>query len=328
MHRNFTLAHPNTLLPGNYAIEVSSNTTATGTAPWNYLKTGKYAVRTRAAAMPAINTAVETPEPNNTTAGAGVLTLGDDATGFITGQNEGDWFLFVANGPTTIAAQCETGVAPGIAGTTIRVYDSAGVVLATGSGSTSTHGRLITTLREGGVYYLEVAGAVFAGTGNYLLHTGSCDPLFVASSLTTQPPSVNACVGSNGLRPNLGTANGERPFLGSTFVLRLSNALPNTIVVPMIGLSDRFAAGGTIPLPFDLGLLGAPTCFIRVDPLVTPGFFSDAAGISFVNFPLLPNISSRGTAVFVQCLLFDPTLNALGLSVSNDIRLIAGDRSF
>ena len=121
-----------------------------------------------------------------------------------------------------VVAPCGTGkdnywnglMGPGITGTTIRVYDSDGVVIATGSGGTSTHGRLITTLRTGGIYYVEVSGAVFAGAGNYRLHTGGCDPLFVAIGQTTQPPSVNACPGSNGLRPNLGNASGERPFLG------------------------------------------------------------------------------------------------------------------
>ncbi len=330
MHRNFTLTHTNTLLPGNYAIEVGSNTTATGTAPWQYNKTGKYAVRTRAVLMPALSTATETPEPNNTTLTAGALTLGDDATGSISGSNEGDWFMFAVSGPTTLAAQCETGPAPGCTGTTIRVYDADGVVLATGSGGATTHGRLITTLRAAGIYYVEVAGAVFASAGNYVLHTGGVDPLFVAIGQTTQPPSVNACPGSNGLRPNLGNASGERPFLGTTYVMRISNAVANTIIVPMIGLSDRLAAGGTIPLPFDLTPLGAPGCFIRVDPLVTLGFLADGSGTAFIDFPLLPTISARGTAVFIQCLCFDPFLagNTLQLTVSNDQRIIAGDRSF
>lgn len=333
-HRNFTLSHTNTLLPGNYAIEVSSNTTATGTAPWQYNKTGKYAVRTRAISMPATGIAPEAPEPNNSTTTSGALTLGDDAVGVIgnttPAANEGDWYIFAVSGPTTIAAQCEAGPAPGVTGTTIRVYDSAGVVIATGSGSTNAHGRLITTLREAGTYFLEVAGAVVASAGNYVLHTGGCDPLFVAIGQTTQPPSVNACPGSNGLRPNLGNASGERPFLGTTYVMRITNAVANTIIVPMLGFSDRFAAGGTLPLPFDLTPLGAPGCFVRVDPLVTLGFLADATGTAFIDFPLLPTVSLRGTAVYVQCLCFDPFLagNTLQVTVSNDQRMIAGDRSF
>jgi DUF971 family protein len=330
-HRAFNLNHTGMLPAGNYAIEVSSaTTTAAGTAPWNYLKAGRYALRTCVVEMTGFGAVPEGPEPNNNAANAPFLVLGQDATGNISGSNEGDWYAFFVNGPTTVGAMCETGPAPGITGTTLRIYDGNGVAIATASGSSMTHGRLVATVREAGTYYLEVAGAVFAGAGNYVLRTGSCAPLFVASSVTTQPPSTNACPGSNGLRPNLGVASGEKPYLGTTFVMRLSNAVANTFVVPMVGLSDTSAFGGTVPLPFDLTALGAPGCFVRVDPLVTLGFLADASGVAFVDFPLVPNLSQRGTAVFVQCLCFDPFLagNTLQLTVSNDLRLIAGDRSF
>jgi hypothetical protein len=329
-HRAFNLAHVGMLAAGNYAIEVSSATaTAAGTAPWNYTKTGRYALRTRRIDLPGTVTVAEAPEPNNTPLSAAPMTLGDDAAGNISGSNEGDWYAVVLGGPTTIGAMCETGPAPGCTGTTLRLYDSNGTVIATASGGALTHGRLITTAREAGVYYLEVAGAVVASSGNYVLNTGGVDAMFVPSSVTVQPPSVNACPGSNGLRPNLGNASGEKPFLGSTYVLRLSNAVANTIVVGMVGLSDT-VAGGSLPLPFDLGPLGAPGCFVRVDPLITPGFLADANGVAVIDFPLVPNLAARGLAVFVQCLCFDPFLagNTLQLTVSNDLRLIAGDRSF
>lgn len=81
-------------------------------------------------------------------------------------------------------------------------------------------------------------------------------------------------------------------------------------------------------LPFDLTPLGAPGCFVRVDPLVTVGALASPAGTAFFDFPLGPNLSARGTTVFVQALCLDIPLNPLGLSVSNDMKLVVGERTF
>lgn len=329
-HRAFTLAHTGMLAPGNYAIEVSSATsTAVGTAPWNYVKTGKYALRTRVIAMPGTNVVAESAEPNNNAAAAAFLALGDDATGNTTGSADGDWYGFAAGAGTTIGAMCEAAATGGVAGTTLRLYDSNGVTLATGSGSSTTHGRLIYTVPTSGLYYLEVAGAVLASTGNYILHTGASDALYVASTFAQQPASTNACPGSNTLRPILASASGEKPALGSNYVLRVERVLANTIVVPMIGFSNTVASGA-IPLPFDLAALGAPGCFLRVDPAITLGLLSDAAGLAFFDIALPPLLSARGTTFYMQALCFDPFVagNTLQVTVSNDSKVVVGDRTF
>ena len=329
-HRAFNLAHPGMLAPGTYAIQVASSTsTAAGTAPWNYVKTGKYALRTRAIPMPGLNVVSETPEPNNTAATAAFLTLGDSATGNTTGSLDGDWFGFVAGPGTTIAAMCETPGGGGVAGTTLRLYNADGVLVTTAGGSSTTHARLITTLAVGGIYYLEVAGAVLASTGNYILNTGSTDAMFVPSSFTQQPASTNACPGSNGNRPIMASASGERPALGSNYVLRVERALANTIVVPMFGLSNT-VANGNLPLPFDLTVLGAPGCFLRVDPAITFGLVTDAGGFAFLDLAFPANPALRGATFFGQALCFDPAVagNTLQLTVSNDSRIVVGDRTF
>ena len=329
-HRAFNLAHTGMLAPGNYAIEVSSATsTAAGTAPWNYVKTGKYALRTRAIALPGASVIPEAAEPNNSAATAAFLSLGDDATGNTTGSGDGDWYGFAVGSGITIAAMCEAAASSGVAGTTLRLYDSNGVAIATGSGSSTTHGRLVTTIAVGGIYYLEVAGAVLASSGNYVLHTGFVDAMFVPSTFNQQPASTNACLGSNGNRPILQSASGEKPALGSNYVMRVERALANTIVVPMVGFSNTLAYG-SLPLPFDLTALGAPGCFVRVDPAVTFGLFTDGAGNAFLDlaFPATP--SARGTTFFLQALCFDPFLagNTLQLTVSNDSKVVVGDRTF
>ena len=329
-HRAFNLAHPTTLAAGTYAIEVSSATsTATGTAPWDYTKVGKYSLRTRRIDLPGTNTVAEAPEPNNTPTTAAFLALGDQATGNCSGMNEGDWYGFGVGAPTTIVAMSDNFGATPITDTTVSLFDADGNQIASASsGGPNSHGRLITTINTPGIYYIQVSGGLFAATGDYVLYTGGVDPMFVASAANVQPASTNACPGSNTLRPLLGFASGEAPVLGSTFVSRVDRTLPNTIIVPMLGLSNTTAFGGAISLPFDLGLIGAPGCFVRVDPLVTIAVLADANGTAFFDFPLVPNLAARGFTVYAQALCLDPPLNAAGLSVSNDMRLIVGDRSF
>lgn len=329
-HRAFNLAHPGMLAPGSYAIEVSSATsTAAGTAPWNYTKAGKYALRTRAIPLPGLNVVAEGAEPNNTAATAAFLTLGDDAAGNTTGSLDGDWYGFAVGGGTTIGAMCEAAAGGGVAGTTLRLYDSNGVSVATASGSSTTHGRLIYTVPTTGIYYLEVAGAVLASQGNYVLHTGSVDAMFVPSSFAQQPASTNACPGSNTLRPILQSASGEKPALGSNYVLRLERALANTLAVVAVGFSNTLA-NGAVPLPFDLAALGAPGCFLRVDPAITFGLVTDPAGLAFLDFVLPGQPSLRGATLFQQALCFDPLVpgNTLQLTVSNDSKIVCGDRTF
>jgi hypothetical protein len=328
-HRAFNLGHGGMLSPGNYALEVSSATaTATGSAPWNYTKTGRYALRTSVIALPGNFTVGEAAEPNASPTNTTTLGLGNDALGSIAGNADGDWFAFTINGPTTIGAMCETGSAPGCTGTSLSVFDANGVLVTLAVGGANTHARLIATLRTPGTYFIEVAGGSIGSFGNYRLHLGGTDAMFVPTTVTIQPAATNACPGSTGLRPNFGSANGERPFLGSTYVMRLAQALPNTIVVAMAGLSGT--AAGSVPLPFDLGALGAPGCFLRIDPLVTRGQLTDAAGATLVDLPLAAVPALRGTELFTQCLCLDPFVpgNTLQLTVSNDVRLIVGDRSF
>ncbi|HEX6811690.1 MAG TPA: PPC domain-containing protein [Planctomycetota bacterium] len=328
-HRSFNLAHPQTLAAGSYAIQVSAGTAAAGTAPFNYTQTGFYAIRTRLIAMPDLVQQPEGVEPNNTTTTAPVFSLGDTLTGFCSGSNEEDWWLFAVSGPTTIAAMADNGPSSPITDTTVKLYDANGTsITSASSGGPNSHGRLIFTIPEAGIYYLAVGGGLFAATGNYVVYTGSCDPMFVASAFSTTPPSTNACIGSNALRPALTAASTESPQLGSTFVVRLQNTLPNTIAVPLIGFSRTLAYSGQLPLPFDLAPVGAPGCFLRVDPVIMQLASTDAGGVGYIDFVLPPAPAVRGFTFFMQSMQLDAPLNPLGISMSNDVRVQVGDRGF
>ncbi|MBX3464507.1 MAG: hypothetical protein KF830_15165 [Planctomycetes bacterium] len=336
-HRVTSLQHAGTLAPGNYAVAVSAGTAATGTAPWDYVKTGKYSLRTSVIDLPGTVSVPESAEPNdNTTTPAGVFNPGDDLLGFTSGSTgDGiDWWLFAVGGPTTFGAIAEgTGPSP-LAGSTLRLWDATGTVsLASGSGSATSHGRLVYTFERAGLYYLQIAGATTTTSGNYVLHTGAANPLYVPASTRTEPASTNACIGSNGLRPLLGNLSGELPNFDSTFITRIERTIPNSFAAVFLGFSNTLAFG-SVPLPvtLDFGLPDSqsnPTpCAGRVDPLVWVLTLTDGAGNGDFTFNFPFAASDIGLRIFQQALCYDPTLNGFGFSITNDASYVLGDRTF
>ncbi|HEU4420597.1 MAG TPA: hypothetical protein VFT55_16785, partial [Planctomycetota bacterium] len=155
----------------------------------------------------------------------------------------------------------------------------------------------------------------------------------ISSSTRVEPASTNACIGSTGLRPMLGYMQGELPAFGSTFVTRVERTLPSTFAIAMVGLSNTLASG-VVPLPYLLGYGGLDSqsnpspCYVRVDPVLMIAVLTDASGSAeySLNFGYLPE--ALGMRIYQQALCFDPSLNPLGFSVSNDSSYVLGDRPF
>lgn len=333
-HRVTNLVHPGWLTPGTYAVAVQAGTVATGTAPWDYVKTGQYSMRTCAIYLPSALTTVEGPEPNdNITTPAGLITLGDDATGNISGMNEQDWYLFAVGGPTTIGAMAEGSTGTPLTGSNLSLYDANGTLVTSASGGGTTHGKLLYTIERSGLYYLAIGGPLFASSGNYTLHTGGCNPVYVSCSTRTEPASTNGCIGSNTLRPLLGALSGETPSFGSTFITRIERTIPNGFAAAFLGFSNTLAFG-SVPLPYtlDFGLndsLGNPTpCAGRVDPLVWVIVLTDGAGNAEYSFNFPYVATDIGLKIYQQALCYDPALNGFGFSVTNDASYVLGDRPF
>lgn len=332
-HRVSSLQHTNTLLAGTYAVAVQAGTAAAGTAPWDYVRTGRYSLRTALIDMPG-GIIPEGPEPNQTPATATPFALGLEATGAAQAGNEPDWYAFTIAAPTVVAAQAEgTGATP-LAGSSLRIWDAFGNTLGSGSGGATTHGRVISTLLTPGTYYLEIAASQFALSGDYVLRSGGTAPVYIASATRVEPASTNACVGSNGQRPLIGYLPGETPVFNSTFVTRVERTIPSTFAAFLVGLSNTSASGGTVPLPAFLANGGLDAqglvtqCMIRVDPQLILLVLTDASGSGefAYNFPY--TAAALGTRVYEQALCYDPTLNGIGFSVSNDASFVVGDLPF
>ena len=67
---------------------------------------------------------------------------------------------------------------------------------------------------------------------------------------------------------------------------------------------------------------------MRVDPLIMIAVFTDAAGTGEYGYNFAYSPAGLGLKVYQQALCYDPNLNALGLSVSNDASYVLGDRPF
>lgn len=168
----------NLLPPGRYAVQVDADTpTPVGTAPWDYRKVGRYALRTAVIPLPGHGPRAEADEPNDEAKTATAIVLGDDAHGSIAGDGDADWYRFRIAAPAIVAATAEGRGDEPLSIASVRLWSAAGVALASGTGSPTAHGRLVHTLTEPGAYFLEVRGRLFADRGDYVLHTGTATPL-------------------------------------------------------------------------------------------------------------------------------------------------------
>jgi hypothetical protein len=291
--------------------------------------------------------AIEAAEPNDPRLPGGVPTpmvLGDTVEGTITLGDADFWSFTLATAGSVRIAALDDGGIPQLDFLGVRFFQEATPGNWVGIGTTSSdvfsHRVQLTSTLQPGTYAVAVnsVGSGGAGpwdiaaTGQYSLRTeliGVTAPAWFASTTSVQPASTNACVGSNGQRPQIGYLPGESAVFNSTFVTRIENTIPSSFAAFMFGLSDTTALGGSVPLPvfLDNGAQGTQ-CLVRVDPQVLQIVLTDASGTGelAVSFPFVA--AAIGTRVFEQALCFDPTLNSTGLSVTNDASFVVGDRPF
>lgn len=112
----------------------------------------------------------------------------------------------------------------------------------------------------------------------------------------------SGCQGTAGVVPVAGTSGGLPIPPNALWAQTLNGAVPQAPVVLVVGSSQT--AYGTVPLPFDLGLIGFTGCFLRVEPLVYFPATATAAGVATVPMPL-PGVTLRRRYMFVQWFVLD-----------------------
>lgn len=308
--------------PGSYYFRVYTTTTPSP----GYTGTGNYTIRTKVVSLPTAPAGVEGAEPNNTVATATPLALGVPMDGNIT-AGDIDWYSISLTGPTLMTFITVDGPATAITDTTIRLRDATGATILSSAttGGTGSHARMVITSNVAANYIVEVAGGLATSAGNYQLQCGSTNPNFVTAAYTVGTGGCAGTAGTPALAAELGTT-GDKPVLGATHVARGSLCPAGAPVITMLGLSNTFANGGTVPLPYDLGGLGAPGCFVRVDPLATGFVIASGTGDFFweTSLPGIPGL--RGLIYYQQFAVIDAGANVLGITTSNICTALTGDR--
>lgn len=110
------------------------------------------------------------------------------------------------------------------------------------------------------------------------------------------------------------------PTLGGTLTIQLDN-MPYALGVIVVGLSRTTSAFG--PLPFDLGIIGAPGCPLRVSPDATGTVLGSGTGAVW-SFGIPVNPALQGALLYDQVAVFDPAANALGFAFSDAAAWLLG----
>lgn len=111
------------------------------------------------------------------------------------------------------------------------------------------------------------------------------------------------------------------PIVGQSYYeLHLSGGLSSAPALLLLGVSQSLWKG--LPLPFDLGLVGAPGCALLTGPVVTFGATTDAHGAALLHLAIPPSADLAGATFYVQWAAPAPGANPLGLLFSEGIQVI------
>jgi hypothetical protein len=127
--------------------------------------------------------------------------------------------------------------------------------------------------------------------GNFVAHNGSC-------------------AGSSGQKPAIGALPLTWPQAGLNFDVTLTNGPPNLFATLVLGTSTATYLG--VPLPLDMGLIGAPTCkFWNSWEVLMPIVLTDGAGAATFPFAIPPGPWTT-FRLYGSWLCFDPAANPFG----------------
>jgi hypothetical protein len=151
---------------------------------------------------------------------------------------------------------------------------------------------------------------------------------------------LDAWSGSAGTSANNGPATGCRSANGSANATHVAtigapganSAFSASSFVPAGGLPAVLAIGasatawGGIPLPFDMTPIGAPSCFLRNDILLTFGGITQAnsTGSVSISVPVPSDPSLAGATFRSQYLFIELAANPLGVFTSNGLTNVLG----
>jgi hypothetical protein len=272
---------------------------------------------------PAWNAGVESPEPNQTNGNASTGSCWTRAAGAIGFAADIDRFAFTASAGQRITISTGPGAnGVAISDTTLTLRNAAGLLLASNDDAIGLYSRISFVFPTSGAYFIDVAGYLNQVIGTYEVE-------FDCSGIVPAPASVTifgaGCLGSNGLVPSFlrrTSASGltyiERPLIGTVMTGDIVQCPPLTVAFIGAALQD-------VNPPIDLGFLGAPGCLAQILASVFDARAVSASGTANWVLPVPYDQALVGVTVEYQALVFDPTVNSLGLTISNRLRAVVGN---
>lgn len=138
-------------------------------------------------------------------------------------------------------------------------------------------------------------------------------------------PFGTGCPGSGGT-PTLAAEQGSLPWLGATFVVRLTNVGTNPLVhLPLVFLGDSNTQWGSLSLPLDLTFFGMPGCMLYTNVVAT-FVLTNSSGSATWSVPIPNAPALLGAALYTQGGATSPGTNPAGVITSNACALRIGGR--
>ena len=128
------------------------------------------------------------------------------------------------------------------------------------------------------------------------------------------PVGPTSCPQSNGIALGVESAT-TQVLWGRPWVARAYDAMPNSIVILALGTQETGSWAG-MTLPQDLGILGAPGCYLSIDAAATYYGVALPDGSITFSFAIPNNPAVLGEWLRFQSATLDAAANSLGLVTS------------
>ena len=168
-------------------------------------------------------------------------------------------------------------------------------------------GNILVSDRSTGLYIVRPSGAAFTNYGQGC----ACSANQPCPSLNANGGTLSNSTGGGALTPSLGNAG--LPILNSSYTVTVDGSIPATLAVIVSGLSDSIYTGSPLPV----ALPGSPGCSVYAAPQVLDLHITNAAGTADASFNIPGSPGLIGIEVFHQWAVWDPTINSLGIVMSD-----------
>ncbi|MCR9245482.1 MAG: choice-of-anchor B family protein [bacterium] len=197
-----------------------------------------------------------------------------------------------------------------LASTTITVGTTAGFYTATFNPPVTVTGDFCVGYENSPDGVISNLNGGSSGTG-YYRNAGSGS--WQQSQLVQSPSYRIFCAGGsqNFLTPELGNAGA--PVIGGSYDVTLADAVASSAAFIVTGFSDQVFNGTQLPA----AIPGAPGCDIYAAPQATLLTFTNGAGEGNASFNVPNSGAYAGLEMFHQWAILDPTVNSIGIVVSD-----------